>query len=82
MGVAAGLMVTQWLNPLADLIEKVTGFEVFPSDIYYFDSIPTQTNPMDVIVVAAFALVITVLASVYPAKRAASLKPVDALRYE
>ncbi|MBN1492789.1 MAG: lipoprotein-releasing ABC transporter permease subunit [Candidatus Omnitrophica bacterium] len=82
LGVGAGLMVTRWLNPIADFIEMATGFEVFPSDIYYFDRIPTQTNSIDVIVIAAFAFIITIMASVYPAKRAASLKPVDALRYE
>ncbi|MFC1809458.1 lipoprotein-releasing ABC transporter permease subunit [Candidatus Omnitrophota bacterium] len=81
-GVAAGLMMTRWLNPIADFVEKVTGFEVFPSDIYYFDSIPTQTNLIDVIVIASFAFLITVFASMYPAERAAALKPVDALRYE
>jgi lipoprotein-releasing system permease protein len=82
LGVSAGLLVTRWLNPIADFIEMATGFEVFPSDIYYFDSIPTQINPADVVVVAAFAFIITMLASMYPAQRAASLKPVEALRYE
>ncbi len=81
-GVGAGLVVTRWLNPIADFIEMATGFEVFPSDIYYFDSIPTQTNPVDVIMIAAFAFIITIVASMYPAQRAASLKPVEALRYE
>lgn len=81
-GVISGLSIAAWLNPIADFIQMTTGFEVFPSDIYYFDSIPTQTNIRDVVFIALFAFVATVVAGMYPAQRAASLHPVEALRYE
>ena len=82
LGVILGLSFAHWLNPIADFIKKLTGFEVFPSDIYFFDKIPTQINTSDIIFIALFAFLITVLAGVYPAKRASSLEPVEGLRYE
>ena len=82
VGVGLGLIIVRWLNPIADVIKTTTGFEVFPSDIYYFDKIPTETSMVDVTVIACIAFVLTVCAGMYPAARAASLNPAEALRYE
>ncbi len=82
IGAFLGLVITINLNPIADFLEKTTGFEVFPSDIYYFTEIPAQINLQDVIIIVISALFISILAGLYPARRAALLNPVDALRYE
>ncbi len=82
LGSAWGLLVAWNLNPIADFVEETTGFSVFPSDIYYLDRIPTEINVTDVVTVVTLALLTSILAGIYPAQRAASLKPVEALRYE
>jgi len=82
LGSVLGLLLAWNLNPVADFIEETTGLSVFPSDIYYFDQIPTEINPTDVVTVVVLALLISVFAGIYPAQRAASLNPVEALRYE
>jgi lipoprotein-releasing system permease protein len=82
LGSILGLLLAANLNPVADFVEETTGFAVFPSDIYYFDRIPTEINPSDVVTIVILALLTSVLAGIYPAHRAASLNPVEALRYE
>lgn len=82
LGSILGLVMAWNLNPISDFIEETTGFAVFPSDIYYLDRIPTEINFMDVTTIIILALLTAVLAGIYPAHRAASLNPVEALRYE
>ncbi len=71
-----------YINDVADLLEVVTGQEVFDPTVYYFDSIPTVVHPIMVLWVIIGAVLIAVAASVLPALRAARMRPVEALRYE
>lgn len=81
-GGVLGLLFVAYINNIADLLEIVTGQEVFDPTIYYFDSIPTSVHPMMVVWVIVGAVLIAVMASVLPALRAARMHPVEALRYE
>jgi lipoprotein-releasing system permease protein len=81
-GMLIGLLFVIYINPIADLLGKITGHQVFDPNIYYFYRIPTIIDPFTVSWIVLGALVITVLASVLPARRAARLHPVEALRYE
>ena len=65
-----------------DGLSWITGRKVFDEKIYYFFEIPTSVNPMMVFSVAFGAISIAVLASILPARRAARLHPVRALRFE
>jgi lipoprotein-releasing system permease protein len=70
------------INPLSALVERMTGFAVFPKGVYYLDAIPTQSDPLTVWITFAATIVLSVCAAVFPAVRAARLDPVEALRYE
>lgn len=82
VGLIGGLLFVIYINEIAQLIEIVTGHEVFDPTIYYFQQIPTVIDPATVVGVMVGAVLIAVLASVLPALRAARLHPVEALRYE
>ncbi|HBE70383.1 MAG TPA: hypothetical protein DDW52_19715 [Planctomycetaceae bacterium] len=82
VGAIAGLVFVANINTVADVLEGVTGREVFDPTIYYFETIPTIVHPSMVVSVIIGAIIIAVLASVLPSIRAARMHPVRALRYE
>jgi lipoprotein-releasing system permease protein len=82
VGMVFGLLFVAHINEIATGLEMITGREVFDPTVYYFQEIPTITEPFTVAWVVAGAVLIAVLASVLPALRAARLHPVEALRYE
>jgi lipoprotein-releasing system permease protein len=51
-------------------------------DVYYISTIPSETRSADVISIAISALVLTFVATIYPALQAAKTQPAEALRYE
>jgi lipoprotein-releasing system permease protein len=82
VGLVGGLLFVEYINEVADVIEVITGQEVFDPTIYYFSEIPTIIHPLTLCWVTAGAIAIATLASVLPAYRAARMHPVQALRYE
>ncbi len=82
VGVVVGLLFVKYINAIEGFISMIIGRKVFDDRIYYFPSIPTSVNPWMVFSVAVGAILIAILASILPARRAARLHPVRALRYE
>lgn len=82
IGCGVGLILIAQINRVADFISANFGIEVFPPDVYYFDSIPARININETAIIVGCALLISILASLYPAWKAARMEPVDALRYE
>jgi lipoprotein-releasing system permease protein len=82
LGTGLGVTITVRLNEIEGWLSWLTGQEIFPRDVYYFDKIPTFIHPPGVMLINLGAVAIAVLFSVLPALRAALLHPVRALRYE
>ncbi|MDA0591456.1 MAG: FtsX-like permease family protein [Planctomycetota bacterium] len=82
VGVVCGLLFVRYINVIEGGISWLTGRKVFDERIYYFPTIPTEVSFWTVTWVALGSILIAVLASVLPARRAARLHPVEALRYE
>jgi lipoprotein-releasing system permease protein len=82
VGVILGLLFVRYINVIESWITWISGRKVFDERIYYFPEIPTHVEPAMVFWVAFGAMAIAVLASILPARRAARLHPVEALRFE
>ena len=82
VGLVIGLLFVFYINKIADLLSWLTGQPLFDPSIYYFQQIPTIVDPVTVGWVVFGAVAIAVLASILPARRAARLHPVEALRHE
>jgi lipoprotein-releasing system permease protein len=82
VGMVLGLLFVVKINEIASILSYITGHEVFDPNIYYFYKIPTIIDPFTIAWIVCGAMAIAVLASVMPARRAARLHPVEALRHE
>jgi lipoprotein-releasing system permease protein len=82
VGVVVGLLFVRYINEIEKALTYITGRKVFDETIYYFPSIPTKVHAATVVWVAVGAVAIAILASILPARRAARLHPVQALRHE
>jgi len=82
LGVALGVYLAVNVGEILPAIESFFGFELFPSSVYYISDLPSDLHRADVVWIALSSLVLTALATLYPAWQAARVQPAEALRYE
>jgi lipoprotein-releasing system permease protein len=82
LGVLSGLLIAHNLELIIDLVQKLTGKNFFSKDIYYLDHFPSQVVGSDVLMISITAVVISFVATLYPAWQASRMLPAEALRYE
>lgn len=78
LGVIAAINV----SALVAWIERVSGQHIFTSDVYFISNLPSDLQTADVVLICSAGFVLSFLATVYPAWRAAQIEPAHALRYE
>jgi lipoprotein-releasing system permease protein len=81
-GVALGVVIAQHVGEILQLLDRFAGLQLFDADVYYITQVPSELHAIDVWLVAGSALLVTALATLYPALRAAATSPAEALRYE
>lgn len=82
IGVVLGVVVAIYAPVIVPALEQFMGFQIMPGDVYYVSDIPSELRWSNVVTIAITAFVLTSLATLYPARRAALVKPAVALRYE
>ncbi len=82
VGVLLGVVLAIYVPDIAPVLERLLGFQIMPGDVYYVTRIPSDLHWNHVAIIAVGAFVLTSLATLYPARRAALVNPAAALRYE
>ena len=81
-GLILGAVVLIFRQPLVHAIERLTGENLWDPSIRFLTDLPARTDWGEVVVIVLMALVLSFLATLYPASKAASTDPVQVLRYE
>jgi lipoprotein-releasing system permease protein len=82
LGVGLGLALALNVDVIVPFIETNLGFHIMDPDVFYTSGIPSELHPPDVVRIAIAALVLTFVATIYPAYQASRTQPAEALRYE
>ena len=81
-GTCLGLVLAKNADPIIKWLERTLGVRIFDQTVYGMDHFPSVVNSGDVVAVVAVAMTISLVATIYPAWRAARMDPAEALRYE
>lgn len=82
LGLAAGILGSLYISDLARFIEARFGVELLNADVYPMDYLPSSLQFGDILTISAGVLLLSLLATIYPARRAAAVRPAVALRAE
>ena len=81
-GVILGFLIVLNVERIRQFFSWLSGTVIFNPELYFLSTLPAKMNPGETITVILMALVLSFLATLFPAWRAAKLDPVEALRYE
>jgi lipoprotein-releasing system permease protein len=82
LGLTVGLGVALNIDTIVPFLEQTFHFQIFDADVYYMTQIPSDVRWSNIVVISVCALLLTGVATLYPAIRASRTAPAEALRYE
>ncbi|MFT4607935.1 MAG: lipoprotein-releasing system permease protein [Gammaproteobacteria bacterium] len=82
LGLASGVLIASYIDVIIPALEQFFQTQFLPTGVYPITELPSDMQQSDVIKISVLSFVISVLATLYPALRAAKTKPAEALSYE
>tara|TARA_B100000579_G_C22845652_1_gene864153 strand:+ start:3219 stop:4448 length:1230 start_codon:yes stop_codon:yes gene_type:complete len=81
-GVIFGVIFSFYIEDIRFFISSTFNLEIFPEDIYYLDKLPSEINPISILIIFLFSIIVTAVASFFPAKAVSKMDIIKALKYE
>ncbi len=81
-GGILGLIVSYNIEDIRQFLQKILGKELFSSDVYFLSTLPSKIDYVEFFWVIVSSFIISLLATIYPSKKASKQEPVNVLRYE
>lgn len=82
LGTIGGLLLAANVTEVVQSLERLFNIQFLSASIYYIDYLPTDIQLFDILRIIGITFVLSLLATIYPAWRAARIQPAEALRYE
>ena len=82
IGVLLGILVAANIGSIVAGFEHLLGFELLPKGVYFINRMPSDIRWQEVVTIAAVSFGLSLLATIYPSRKAAAVEPARALRYE
>ena len=81
-GVILGVLFSLYVEDIRYFISTAFNLEIFPAEIYFLDELPSEINPVSIFIIFIFSIIISALASFFPAKVISKMNTIRALKYE
>ena len=81
-GLGLGVLICTYIEQIRAVVAWITDTELFSPELYYLSQLPAEMDTGETASVVIMALILSILATLYPSWRASRLDPVEALRYE
>ena len=81
-GIFLGIMFSLYIENLRSFLSNIFNISLFPEEIYFLSTMPSEINPTSIFVISVCSIIITIIVSIFPAIKASKLDPVKALKYE
>ena len=81
-GVLLGVTFSLYIENFRQFISNVFNISLFPEEIYFLSTMPSEINPSSIFIISLCSILITIIVSIFPALKAAKLDPIKSLKYE